>query len=76
MSDCPIDHERLYEFIDSELSPDADTAVREHMAVCERCRIEVEHQRAFVRRLRGIEQTAATDALRARIRSALGNPDE
>lgn len=67
---CKPTRERLYEFLDSQLSADLDTEVREHLAVCETCRSRVEHQRAFLDRLRRVELPTASEELRERVRSA------
>ena len=68
---CSSIRERLDEFIDAELPADLDTEVREHLAVCERCRLEIDHQRAFLGRIRRIELAAAPDEVRERVRAAL-----
>ena len=37
-----------YEYLDGELPADADTLVREHLAVCPECLDAFTHQRAFL----------------------------
>ncbi|HEX3157819.1 MAG TPA: zf-HC2 domain-containing protein [Gemmatimonadaceae bacterium] len=38
----------VYEYLDGELPADADTLVREHLAVCPECLGAFTHQRAFL----------------------------
>lgn len=68
---CPLTRERLYAFVDSSLSSDLDTEVREHLAICEDCRRVVEHQRTFLGRLRRLQVPPAPESLRERVRDLL-----
>ncbi len=64
--------ERIYEFLDGELTPEVDARIRVHLAECARCFPEFEHERVF---LRFLEQHAqierAPPAFRRRIVKAL-----
>jgi anti-sigma factor (TIGR02949 family) len=40
---------RLYEFLDGELTPDVDERIREHLAACRSCFPAFEHERVFLR---------------------------
>ncbi len=64
--------ERMYEFLDGELTPDVDEKIREHLAVCQRCFPEFEHERVFLRFLeRRAQIEKAPPSLRRRIFRAL-----
>lgn len=66
----------LEEFVDGELPVSRDTEVREHLAICGRCRGATEHQRAFLRRIEragGVQ--SAPEALRQRIRALLADDE-
>jgi mycothiol system anti-sigma-R factor len=45
---CDAILERSYEFLDGELSPDADALIREHLAQCRSCRLVVQRDSAFL----------------------------
>ena len=66
---CDLSPERVYEFIDRQLPADLDTEVREHLAICDDCRREADHQRSFLARLGRVELPVAPEALRDRVRS-------
>ena len=60
--------ERVYEFLDGELTPDVDARIREHLAACTHCYPEFEHERVFLRFLEQRTQIEkAPPALRRRI---------
>ena len=65
---CSTVLEKLYEFLDGELTPDVDEQIRAHLAICQHCFPHFEHERVF---LRFIEKRAlivrAPPALRRRI---------
>lgn len=69
---CAEAVERVYEFLDGELTPEVDEQIRAHLAVCTRCIPAFEHERVF---LRFLERRAlivrAPPALRRRIFRAL-----
>lgn len=47
--DCQAALDRLYEFLDGELTPDAATAVREHLEACAGCVSLYDFERAYLR---------------------------
>ncbi|MDQ6888337.1 MAG: mycothiol system anti-sigma-R factor [Gemmatimonadota bacterium] len=64
--------ERVYEYLDGELTPDIDEAIRRHLARCRKCFPEFEHERVFLRFLeRHAQIEKAPPALRRRIFQAL-----
>jgi anti-sigma factor (TIGR02949 family) len=64
--------ERMYEFLDGELTPDVNEKIREHLAACQRCCPEFEHERVFLRFLeRRAQIEKAPPSLRRRIVQAL-----
>jgi anti-sigma factor (TIGR02949 family) len=68
--------ERLYEFLDGELTPDVDERIRVHLAVCRQCFPHFEHERVFLRFLEKRSQIEkAPPALRRRILDALLNEE-
>ena len=72
MTTCPISHEELSAYVDSELSPDAAHAVAEHLASCGRCSSEYHALLVTVSALRaGLVKHTAPDVLRARVRGAI-----
>jgi anti-sigma factor (TIGR02949 family) len=57
---------RLWEFLDDELPPQEEAAVRKHLEICNRCYPKYDFQRAYfayARQMRG-RQLASTDARR------------
>lgn len=68
--------ERIYEFLDGELTPEIDEKIRSHLAVCRRCYPEFEHERVFLRFLEKHAQIEkAPPSLRKRIFQALLNEE-
>ena len=64
--------ERMFEYLDGELTADVDGRIREHLAACQRCYPEFEHERVFLRFLeRRAQIERAPPALRRRILRAL-----
>lgn len=69
---CAEAVERMYEFLDGELTPEVDALIREHLALCARCVPEFEHERVFLRFLeRRAAIVKAPPSLRRRIFQAL-----
>ena len=66
--DCDEALERVYEYLDGELTEAVERAIRRHLAACARCEPRFEHERVF---LEFIAQRArleqAPPALRRRI---------
>ncbi len=76
MSPCARVLEKLYEFLDGELTPEVNEQIRSHLAECRGCFPRFEHERVFLRFLEKravIEQ--APPSLRRRILSALMNEE-
>src|SRR5690348_6337067 len=69
---CPISHELLSAYVDSELTPDRASTVAEHLATCARCSSEYQVLLMTVAALRsGLVRHRAPDVLRARVRGAI-----
>lgn len=69
-SACSCDEvlERIYEFLDGELTPEVDARIRAHLAACSRCVPHFEHERVFLRFLeRHAQIEQAPPSLRRRI---------
>jgi anti-sigma factor (TIGR02949 family) len=45
--DCDEALERVYEFLDGELTEAVERAIRRHLAACARCEPRFEHERVF-----------------------------
>ncbi|HET7585139.1 MAG TPA: mycothiol system anti-sigma-R factor [Gemmatimonadaceae bacterium] len=69
---CEEAVERMYEFLDGELTPEVDEQIRRHLEVCARCHPAFEYERVF---LRFLEQRCviekAPPELRRRLLDAL-----
>ena len=64
--------QRIYEFLDGELTPKVEEQIRAHLVVCKRCYPEFEHERVFLRFLEKRAQIEkAPPSLRKRIFQAL-----
>lgn len=64
--------QRIYEFLDGELTPQVEEQIRSHLVVCKRCYPEFEHERVFLRFLEKRAQIEkAPPSLRKRIFRAL-----
>ena len=75
-SPCQRTMEKLYEFLDGELTPDVDEQIRAHLAECRGCFPHFEYERVFLRFMEKhavIERAPAT--LRRKILSALMNEE-
>lgn len=46
--DCDEALERIYEYLDGELTEDVARAIQQHLAVCSRCEPRFEHERVFL----------------------------
>lgn len=46
--DCDEALERVYEFLDGELTTEVEQAIQRHLAVCARCEPKFEHERVFL----------------------------
>lgn len=45
--DCDEALERVYEYLDGELTESVERAIRRHLAACARCEPRFEHERVF-----------------------------
>jgi mycothiol system anti-sigma-R factor len=60
--------ERIYEFLDGELTAAVEVRIRAHLAACRRCYPQFQHERVFLRFLEKRAQIEkAPPALRRRI---------
>ena len=68
--DMPCDAviERLYEFLDGELTSDVDAQIRDHLGKCRKCYPHFRHEEVFLRFLeRRAQIEKAPPSLRRRI---------
>lgn len=73
---CDDCRDAVNAYLDDELMPDERRAVQEHLASCADCRQEHDVLVATSRKLKeGLVRHRAPDVLKARIRSALAQPD-
>jgi anti-sigma factor (TIGR02949 family) len=73
---CDDCRDTLSAYVDGELMPEEVKSIRDHIASCSECATEHETLTALSRRLKeGLERRRAPDVLKARIRSALAEPD-
>jgi len=63
--------EKLYEFLDGELTPDVNEQIRAHLAECRGCFPHFEYERVF---LRFMEKRAVIERAGADARQAGGTP--
>lgn len=60
--------ERIYEFLDGELTSEVDAKIRDHLGKCERCYPHFRHEEVFLRFLeRRAQIEKAPPSLRRRI---------
>jgi anti-sigma factor (TIGR02949 family) len=69
----PCEHvmDRLWDFIDGELAPVEEQAVREHLEICGRCFPQYDWNRAYTRFMRNVSARMTNPALRRRVFDAL-----
>jgi anti-sigma factor RsiW len=73
---CDDYRDALGAYVDGELMPEEAESIREHRAACAPCAAEHDELVALSQRLKdGLERRRAPDVLRARIRSAIVQPD-
>ena len=69
---CAQAIEKIYEFLDGELTPAVDERIRAHLAVCRRCYPNFRHEEVFLRFLERRSQIEkAPPELRRRIMQML-----
>jgi anti-sigma factor (TIGR02949 family) len=72
MLDCNAVMRQLWDYLDGELTPEREAAIREHLAVCARCFPQLEFERAFLETLaRARREHSGVDQVRAHVMSAL-----
>ncbi|HUF25641.1 MAG TPA: zf-HC2 domain-containing protein [Gemmatimonadaceae bacterium] len=75
---CSLVRDLTFDFLDGELGGEENTAIREHLAICDRCLAEVENQRNFLRAVAraGGADPPAPEELGERVRSILRRRDD
>lgn len=72
MLDCDAVMRRLWDYLDHELTPDSEAAVRAHLAVCRRCYPQYDFELAFLNALAASRREhSSPDVLRNRVLTAL-----
>jgi mycothiol system anti-sigma-R factor len=65
---CAEALEKIYEFLDGELTSEVEERIREHLAICRQCHPQFRHEEVFLRFLEKRAQiVSAPPALRRRI---------
>ena len=68
MMRCEEALERLWEFLDGELAPSSEAAVRRHLEICKRCYPQYDFQRAYFEYARRVrDRDHAPPELRRRL---------
>lgn len=68
MLDCDAVMRQLWDYLDGELTPETEDAIRAHLAVCKRCHPQYSFEAAFQRALAAVRRThSRPDALKARV---------
>jgi len=68
MLDCDAVMRQLWDYLDGELTPESEQAIRAHLAVCQRCHPQYDFDSAFLRALTGARRThSGPNALKARV---------
>lgn len=67
MIPCEEVLERLWAYVDGELTPERTAEIEEHLRMCERCFPEFDFRRAFRMFLRRQARTPAPPGLRRRV---------
>lgn len=72
MLDCDAVMRQLWDYLDGELTPDREKAVRAHLAVCNRCHPQHDFEQSFLRALSASRRKhSPPDAIKARVLAAL-----
>lgn len=72
MLDCDAVMRQLWDYLDDELTPEREGAVRAHLAVCQRCHPQYDFEASFLRALSAARQKhSSPDTLRERVLGAL-----
>ena len=72
MLDCEAVMRQLWDYLDGELTPDRERAVRAHLAMCSRCQPQQDFEKSFMRALTASRREhSRPDAIKARVIAAL-----
>lgn len=72
MLDCDAVMRQLWDYLDDELTPEREAAIRAHLAVCQRCHPQHDFEASFLRALAAARRThPSPGALRKRVIGAL-----
>jgi len=72
MLDCDAVMRQLWDYLDGELTPDREAAVRAHLAVCNRCHPQHDFEQSFLRALSASRREhSLPDAIKVRVLAAL-----
>lgn len=72
MLDCDAVMRQLWDYLDGELTPEREEAVRSHLAMCGRCQPQRDFEKSFLRALSASRQEQSRpDAIETRVLAAL-----
>ena len=72
MLDCDAVMRQLWDYLDGELTPDREEAVRAHLAMCGRCQPQQDFEQSFLRALSASRhEHSRPDLIKARVLTAL-----
>lgn len=72
MLDCDEVMRQLWDFLDHELTPDAEAAVKAHLALCKRCYPQLDFEESFLRALAASRREhSRPEEIKARVLAAL-----
>lgn len=72
MLDCDAVMRQLWDYLDGELTPEREAAMREHLAICGRCYPQFEFEKNFLETLaRARREHSKPERIRERVLTAL-----
>lgn len=72
MLDCDAVMRQLWDYLDGELSPEREEAIRAHLAMCQRCYPQYDFERGFLTSLAASRREhSRPQAVKARVLAAL-----
>ena len=72
MLDCDAVMRQLWDYMDGELTPERQNAIRAHLVVCKRCYPQYDFENAFQQAIRASRPShSRPDALKSRVLGAL-----
>jgi len=72
MLDCEAVMRQLWDYLDGELTPAREAAVRDHLSMCKRCHPQHDFEKAFLHALAASRcEHSRPDAMKARVLAAL-----